>query len=272
MSETGAYIHGHSAEVLKAHARRTAARDAAYLIPHLRPDFRILDVGCGPGTISADLAALVPAGRVTCVELGAGALDAARQTFAQRGVVNADFVVGDVTARLPFADGTFDVVHAHMVVIHLPQPAAALREMRRVAKPGGLVASKDMIMATTTWFPPDARLALWERGITATIAATGADPQMGRSLRAAALEAGFAPDKIDARASCWSFADDEAVAFWGRSCAARMAPGSELRKKIVAGGYATEQQADEFVAASQAWVEEAGAWFGCMNGELLAWK
>ncbi|KAK3373160.1 S-adenosyl-L-methionine-dependent methyltransferase [Lasiosphaeria ovina] len=204
MSETGAYIHGHSAEVLQAHARRTAARDAAYLIPHLQPSFSILDVGCGPGTISADLAAL----------------DAAWQIFS---------------------DATFDVVHAHQVVIHLAHLVAALREIRRVLKPGGLLASKD------------------NHGYDHLVPGRPARGPLGARYH-----------RNHRRVGCWSFADDEAVAFWGRSCAARLVSGTELRKRFDAGGYATELEADEFVATSQAWAVEAGAWFGCMNGELLA--
>lgn len=266
------YIHGHSAEVLQAHARRTAARDAAYLIAHIRTSFSVLDVGCGPGTISADLAELVPDGSVTCLEIGDGALAAARQTFAQRHITNVEFVIGDVTACLPFGDDTFDVVHAHMVVIHLPNPLAALREMRRVLKPGGILACKDMIMSSTCWYPPDPCLRVWETGITATITQTGADPQMGARLKALALEAGFAEDKTTSRASCWSFASEEEVRFWGTSCAARLREGTELRSRIVKGGCVTEREVDEFVASSEAWAGKPGAWFGCMNGELLAWK
>ncbi|KAK1753224.1 S-adenosyl-L-methionine-dependent methyltransferase [Echria macrotheca] len=266
------YIHGHPPEVLKAHAHRTAARDAAYLAPHIRRDSKILDIGCGPGTISADFAALAPEGSVVCFEISEAALATARTTFASRDLYNADFVRGDAT-KLPFEDGSFDIVHAHQVLIHLPDPVAALREMRRVTKPGGgLVASKDMIMASVNWYPPDPRLDVWRDGITGTIAETGADPEMGRRLKAAALEAGFDEERIRVGASCWSFADREDVRFWGSSCRDRMAEGTEIRGRIVRGGYATEDEVDGFVAACSEWLDTKGAWYGCMNGELLAWK
>lgn len=66
------YTHGHHESVLRAHRRRTAKDSAGYLLPHLQPGMSLLDVGCGPGTITVDLAARVAPGRVTAVELTDG--------------------------------------------------------------------------------------------------------------------------------------------------------------------------------------------------------
>src|ERR1700754_4743938 len=115
------YTHGHHESVLRAHRWRTAENSAAYLLPALTPGARLLDVGCGPGTITADLAALV--GSVTAVETAPAALDAARAVAADRGVA-IEFAVEDVHA-LTFADDSFDVVHAHQVLQHVADPVAA---------------------------------------------------------------------------------------------------------------------------------------------------
>ena len=64
-SSSDTYLHGHHDSVLRSHRWRTAENSAGYLLPRLAPDARVLDVGCGPGTITADLAALVPGGSVT---------------------------------------------------------------------------------------------------------------------------------------------------------------------------------------------------------------
>ena len=68
------YTHGHAESVLRSHRARTAANSAAYLLPHLRPTDRLLDVGSGPGTITADLAGLV--GEVVALEIDDGAAGA----------------------------------------------------------------------------------------------------------------------------------------------------------------------------------------------------
>src|SRR5256885_15506444 len=137
------YTHGHESAVLRSHSSRTARSSAAYLLGRLRPGQWLLDVGCGPGTITADLAALVAPGRVTALEHTEDALKLARDEIARRGVTNVDFMVGDVHDLLDIPDDAFDVVHAHQVLQHVADPVRALHEMRRVCKPGGVVAVRD---------------------------------------------------------------------------------------------------------------------------------
>src|SRR3954454_3360646 len=120
------YTHGHDEPVLRSHRWRTAANSCAYLLPHLRPEMSLLDVRCGPGTITHDLAAVVA--KVTAVEVSDSVVALARAGLGRR---NGGFVVSDVH-ELGFADGSFDVVHAHQVLQHVADPVAALREMRRV--------------------------------------------------------------------------------------------------------------------------------------------
>ena len=145
------YTHGHHESVLRGHRVRTAQNSAGYLLPHLRPGLSVLDVGCGPGTITVDLAARVAPGRVTAIEMTADALDLARTEALKRGQSNIDFVTSDLHA-LDLPDDTFDIVHAHQVLQHVADPVQALREMRRVCKPGGIVAARDADYAGFTWF------------------------------------------------------------------------------------------------------------------------
>ena len=162
------YTHGHHESVLRSHRWRTAENSAAYLLPHLRPGQSLLDVGCGPGTITADLAARWsrPGGSPALEATADGARAWPAPRSRGRGLDNVDFVVGDVHA-LDFPDDTFDVVHAHQVLQHVADPVAALREMRRVCRPGGVVAVRDSDYAAFTWFPRlpelDEWLALYQR-------------------------------------------------------------------------------------------------------------
>src|SRR2546430_6905197 len=166
-AESQVYTHGHHESVLRSHRWRTAGNSAAYLLPHLRPGLSLLDVGCGPGTITVDLAARVAPGRVTAMEVSADALRLAREHVEASGPGGVDFVVADVHA-LDLPDGGFDVVHAHQVLQHLADPVRALTEMRRVCRPGGLVATRDSDYAGFTWFPRipalDDWLSLYRRG------------------------------------------------------------------------------------------------------------
>src|ERR1700683_1610837 len=158
-SET--YLHGHHDSVLRSHRWRTAANSAAYLLPRLQPAARLLDIGCGPGTITADLAALVPEGEVVAIDLAPGILEDARAEAERRQLANLSFEVGDVY-QLAFADNSFDVIHAHQVLQHLADPVAALTEMRRVCPPGGLVAARDGDYAGMLWYPAEPGFAEWQ--------------------------------------------------------------------------------------------------------------
>ena len=136
------YLHGHAESVVAAHAARTVETSAAYLAPHLRPGMRVLDIGCGPGSITLDLAQRVAPGEVVCVDASEAVVGLARQSAVDAGDVGTRFEVADAMA-LPFADDSFDVVHAHQVLQHVGDPVGLLREMARVTRPGGLVAARD---------------------------------------------------------------------------------------------------------------------------------
>ncbi len=137
------YIHGHHESVLRSHTWRTVANSAAYLIPKLRTGGVLLDVGCGPGTITVDLVRRLAHGRVVGIDASSGIIVRAAGLAADEGVHNASFQVGDVYA-LDFADATFDIVHAHQVLQHLADPVAAMAEIRRVLHPGGVFAARDL--------------------------------------------------------------------------------------------------------------------------------
>lgn len=190
--ETARYTHGHSAAVLSAHSRRGAADSAAYLLAHLRAGMDLLDVGCGPASITADLAERVAPGRVVALDAAAGALEAARATLRERGLSEqVEVTCGDVMA-LPFEDASFDVVHAHQVLQHLADPVGTLAEMRRVTRPGGIVAVRDAVYSAMTWFPEPAGMEQWRSVYMATARANGGEPDAGSRLLSWARAAGFA--------------------------------------------------------------------------------
>jgi SAM-dependent methyltransferase len=160
MVSSARYTHGHAESVLRSHRTRTAENSAAYLLPELRAGLSLLDVGSGPGTITADLAERVAPGRVTALETSEAVLQHTRDEVARRGCGLVDFAVGDVLA-LDYPAATFDIVHAHQVLQHVQDPVAALREMVRVCRPGGLVAARDGDYGGFIWYPQNPGLDRW---------------------------------------------------------------------------------------------------------------
>ncbi|WP_030742815.1 class I SAM-dependent methyltransferase [Streptomyces sp. NRRL S-31] len=266
--ESAVYTHGHHESVLRSHTWRTAANSAAYLLGSLKPHMRILDIGCGPGTITADLAELVPDGHVTGVDRAPGVLERARATAAARGLANVDFAVADVHA-LDYSDDTFCVVHAHQVLQHVGDPVRALREMRRVTKPGGFIAVRDADYAAMTWYPAlpglDDWLDLYER----VARANGGEPDAGRRLKGWALAAGLTA--VTASSSTWTFATPEERAWWSGLWADRTL-ASAYADRATQGGHATPERLRAVSEAWRTWGRHEDGWFAVLHGELLCRK
>lgn len=260
------YTHGHHESVLRSHRRRTAQDSAGYLLPQLRPGLSLLDIGCGPGTITVDLATRVaPGGSVTAVELTDDALDLAREEARRRDVSNVSFVTSDVHA-LDFPDDTFDVVHAHQVLQHVADPVQALREMRRVCVPGGVVAVRDADYAGFVWFPRIPLLDRWLELYETAARANGGEPDAGRRLLSWAQQAGFGD--ITPTAGMWCFATPETREWWGGMWADRILQ-SDLARQLVNTGMADTDELEAISAAWRAWAETPDGWLGIPNGEIL---
>ncbi|MFF7344666.1 class I SAM-dependent methyltransferase [Streptomyces antimycoticus] len=265
--DAAVYTHGHHESVLRSHTWRTAANSAAYLTGHLRPHMRILDIGCGPGTITADLAELVPQGQVTGVDTADSVLERARSVAEERGLANVSFAVADVHA-LDYPDDSFCVVHAHQVLQHVGDPVGALREMRRVCAPGGIVAVRDSDYAAMTWYPSVPGLDGWLDLYRRVARANGGEPDAGRRLRSWALEAGFTDIGITSTASAWCYATEEERTWWSGLWADRTVASSYARR-AVDGGHATEEELRSIAEAWRAWGEAPDGWFAVLHGEIL---
>ncbi|GEB52635.1 MULTISPECIES: methyltransferase domain-containing protein [Streptomyces] len=263
--ETAVYTHGHHDSVLRSHRWRTAANSAAYLLGELRPDARVLDIGCGPGTITCDLAALVPRGRVTGLDAAAGVLEQARATADERGLENIEFTTGDVHA-LDQPDGSFDVVHAHQTLQHVGDPVAALREMRRVCAPGGIVAVRDADYGGMFWYPEVPGMDRWQQLYRRVASACGGQPDAGRRLHAWARQAGFTD--VTVSTSTWNYSTPQERAWWSGLWAERTV-ASAYAELAVGKGLATREDLERIAEAWRAWGAHEDGWFGVLHGELL---
>ncbi|PWJ53705.1 Methyltransferase domain-containing protein [Quadrisphaera granulorum] len=266
------YTHGHAEPVLASHRWRTAENSCAYLLPHLRPGQDLLDLGCGPGTITVDLAERVAPGRVVGLDAAAGVLEEASALAERRGAA-VEWVTGDALA-LPFADASFDVVHAHQVLQHVADPVGVLREMARVLRPGGVLAVRDVDYAATTWYPAESGLDAWLDLYGRVARSNGGEPDAGRRLLAWAREAGLRQDDgsavatVTASASAWCYASPDEREWWGTSWAGR-ATASAFAEQAVARGEASAEQLEEIAAAWRRWAASPDGWIALLHGELL---
>lgn len=265
----GTYTHGHHESVLRSHRWRTAANSCGYLLPHLRAGQSLLDVGCGPATITADLAGLVsPGGRVVGIDPSAAVIDEARAQFPE-----LDLRVGDVF-ELAGGDGggggdadRFDVVHAHQVLQHLEDPVGALRAMAMLTVDGGLVAVRDSDYPGFVWTGGDERLDRWLDVYLAVTRRNGADADAGRQLLRWAREAGL--EDVTYSSSTWTYSTAGERAWWSDLWATRTV-ASDLARQAVEYGIATEAELAQIAEGWRAWGATEDAVFIVLHGELLA--
>jgi len=226
----------------------------------------VLDLGCGPGTITADIAALVAPGRVIAIDADAGVLELARQVAQERGLDNIQFVVMDAYS-LDLPDDAVDFAHAHQVLQHLADPVAALREMKRVTKPGGVIAARDGDYAAFTWYPASAGLDRWLAMYRQAARANGGEPDAGRHLLAWAHQAGLTT--VTATSSNWTYVAGGSARWWGQSWADR-ALHSAITRQWIDSGMATMAEVEAVSQAWLAWSEDPDAWIMVPSGEILA--
>lgn len=256
------YTHGHHESVLKSHTWRTVANSAAYLEPHLQPGLSLLDIGCGPGTITAEFAERLAPGRVVGLDAAPAVIEKASAFTAD----NLSFIVGDAYA-LPFADNSFDLVHSHQTLQHLGDPVAALVEMKRVAKPGGLIAVRDVDYAGLVAFPELPGLRVWADLYDAVHRSNGGEPNAGRRLKSWAMAAGLTD--LSVSASLWTFSDETDREWWGSMWEARVLE-SAFASDALSRSLATPEVLHQISEAWREWADSPEGWVAMPHGEILA--
>lgn len=257
------YTHGHHESVLRSHLWRTAENSAPHLLAHLRAGDDLLDVGCGPGTITADLAERVAPGRVVGIDRSAEVVALAGDHHRSDRL---EFRIADLM-QLPFDDDSFDVVHAHQVLQHLDDPVAALVELRRVCRPGGIVAVRDADYGAFTWAPGHRELDRWLDLYRTIARRNGGEPDAGRRLLGWLHAAGFA--EVEAGGSVWCFASPDDRAWWGGLWADRMTESS-IADQLVDAGLASRSTLSDIAAVFRSWAADPDGWFLVPHGEAIA--
>ena len=262
------YTHGHAPAVVRQHAQRTAEEAADFLLPSLRPGMRLLDVGCGPGSITRGLAERVAPGEVIGLDLSKDTLEEARRDAIARRLTNLTFQEGSVYA-LPFGDGTFDVVYAHQVFQHLRERDAALAEVLRVLRRDGLAAIRDVDWGSAVYWPRDPRLDRWIELHLETWQRNGGEPRMGRRLRALFNAAGV--DELKITGSVWCYATPDETIAWGDAYADRLLT-SPMGGRIVEYGLGTRAELEDMAAAFRAWARHPDALWSFLHVAALGRK
>jgi len=196
------YTPGHTGDVSQFMARRTLASHGAFFVPQLRPGLRLLDCGCGPGSITVGIAALVNPGEVVGIDFAPGEVARATQAAAREGRRNVRFETANVYS-LPFENGRFERVFSHALIEHLAEPQRALREFHRVLAPEGVIGVCGPDWGGFLLSPPSPALSRAVEAYIALQSGNGGNVQVGRNLGVYLAAVGFEAVQLSARYECY---------------------------------------------------------------------
>ncbi len=247
-------------------ARRSATNEGAFFLPHLRPGMRLLDLGCGPGSITLGLAEAVAPGEVVGIDAQATQVERARALAEERGVTNATFEVADAY-KLPFSENSFDAAFAHVILMHLADPVRALAEVHRVLRPGGVIGVRDPDMGSTIRYPLTPILEQYMALMPRVLQHNGGDPYRGRSHRRLLLGAGFARTEASASVRVQGTAEQcrEIATFFKAQLVS-------MGKTALAQGWIDQSTVDAIPAELDAWAERPDAFNAATFCETIAWR
>lgn len=209
----------------------------------IEPGWNVLDMGCGPrGTLELLSERVGPAGHVTGLDFNPVHVAQARELVEQRGLANVDVVEGDAR-RTELPAGSFDLIHARLLLVTIPDPSDVVAEMARLVRPGGWVAGDEADCSNHVCYPAH---PAWNRladTFLTTFRQDGADPDLGRRLPELFREAGLVDVGVEARADVYPAGHSRRTV--------RLEIVQSMRAKIIARELLTERQLDELDRAAR---------------------
>ncbi len=259
------YVHGYTPEHRAFLSSRTATREAGFFLPFLKPGLRLLDCGCGMGALTTSLAEWLSPGEVVGFDREQSQVAAARAWAAEKGVTNVRFELGNVY-EIGYPDASFDAVFAYTVLEHTREPLRAIREMRRVLRPGGVIGLCDPDYEGQLQAPASPGLAEIMQ-LMLQFSEEHASPYYARHQRGYLLEAGFSPTQGFAMAAGGGSSEMTPFMF-----STIIKPTIEaIRPWIIEGGHATQEHLDDLLAQAQAWAERPDAFFALIQCAAVGW-
>jgi ubiquinone/menaquinone biosynthesis C-methylase UbiE len=274
------YTQGYSSSTIATHLLRTAESDAAFLIPHIKRTDHILDVGCGPGTITTSLAKYASEGTTVGIDISTQVLQKARSLATEaniptEGPGSVVFREGNVLEGLPYPDNTFDIAYTSQVICHMrgDMPLRAIIEIRRVLKPGGILATREG--SDSHFYPKSSDLdRLWTGNMSRGFAKGGpVEEPVGSRMPALYRSAGFDSHsgKVLVGAGTGVISGYESRRWLAKRGAGQLSEGDAFRQSWLNAGI-TEEEIQETLFAVEKWAETEDAWFVTLHSETLGWK
>ncbi len=267
LSSTPDYTIGFSDNFIQFLSRSETERTSSLLIPHLKPGTRVLDIGCGPGFIALRrLAGPVAPGEIYGIDMERSQIEYARRRAAELECDNAVFLVADAV-DLPFEDGWFDVVHCSDILAYVPDTGSVLAEAKRVLKPGGILFSREMIVASSFLYPDNAVLDKGWDMFADLLNADDGHPQMGKEIHEHLQRCGFEDISLICTFETYSGPDRLNVFY---DLIMKWFMSEEITEPMKKYGMATDDALAELSRAVEHWYSHPSAFAALAFGEALA--
>ena len=187
---TKIYPFGYNPAAVGMMQSRDAANNAALFLKYASPGMKVLDVGCGPGSITAGIAEALAPGQVTGIDIEPSQVALGEELAKSKGLDNCNFETASIF-ELPYADGCFDAVYGHTILMQFNDLAPVLAEIHRVLRPGGLVSFREIDFGASLYYPEDSAFKELMSVFRRSIFHNQGNPYVGRSLSGVLTEAGF---------------------------------------------------------------------------------
>jgi len=248
---------------------RTVEQAAHFVLPYLHAGMRVLDCGCGPGSITIGLAQVAAPGKVIGIDVEPRQVAVARARAEEQRIGNVRFAEGTVYA-LPFPDSAFDAVFAHAVLAHLSDPLRALREIRRVLNPRGVVGISDLDWGTVLWEPATA-LLVEARTLLLRVRAHHGSPYYARHQRRLLSVAGFADSEASTTPTYQAYAGTLAETRGWAATVARWFQEPGFAETAISQGWADQATIAAMIDELRTWGEQPDAFFGVLICSAVGW-
>lgn len=268
MTEQSGRAHGVTPGLSKDYVKRTVMRQAAFVLPYLRSGMDLLDIGCGPGTITLGLAQAVAPGFIIGIDHDQTHIEMAKKLAAERRVANVAFHTGDALS-LPFDENIFDAVFENDMFTHLSvQADMAAKEVYRVLKPNGLFAARDVEADAVVWGSKTDLLKELDRLFIDWHQSRGSDITLGKQLPAILRRAGFTNTikniSADTKGNIKETRSHAEI-----TISLLDGPfGGEIRER----GWADKSTVEQLKKSIREWGEHPDAFFANVHVEVIGWK
>jgi ubiquinone/menaquinone biosynthesis C-methylase UbiE len=268
MESNDTRAHGVTPGLRQDYVTRRADKQAAFVLPYLRQGMDLLDIGCGPGTITIGLAQAVSPGHVTGIDHDRQHIESAREHAADQGVANVSFQIGDAFS-LAFEDGTFDVAFENNMFTHLAQDAVdAAREAYRVLKPLGLLAVRDVDADSVVWGHHNDLIRKLDELFVAWHQSRGSDITLGKQLPNILRQAGFT-NTIKSVSADTKGTLEETRSHAQITISLLDGP---FGRDIVDNGWVDRSVVKQLMENIREWGEHPDAFFANVHVEVIGWK